>query len=401
MEDLGFDLLMNPKKKQSNDDNMSVRSSAAPASVKSVEIKPVMMDGGESELSYDVATESEYSIQMSPQRQRHEHRHEHRHRPHTPSEAASDESESYAENEGGGSRMSEEEILKAKQEFLYQFDRLEKKGIKLPRKFSLASSLEEMKTEYERLKRDKEVDASVKFQRRMVLAFASGVEFLNDRFDPFDIKLSGWSEKLHDDIDDYDDVFEELHEKYKGKAKIAPELKLVFMMGSSAFMFHLTNSLFKQSTIPGLEQVLKQNPELMKQFAAATANTMAQQQRQANGGGGGMFGGLANMFSSMFGGGGGGDGGQQRGPPSVSSGSERSTRSMPQRPQATRMKGPSNVDDILKELNMGGDDDRIEMMSTVTESELFDIPDDGSINGLLMTSKKKGRKGKNTVSLDL
>ena len=43
------------------------------------------------------------------------------------------------------------------------------------------------------------------------------------------------------------------------------------------------------------------------------------------------------------------------------------------------------------------------MMSTVTESELFDLPDDGSINGLLMNTKKGSKKGskKNKVSLDL
>jgi hypothetical protein len=270
---------------------------------------------------------------------------------------------------------------------LYQFDRLEKKGIKLPRKFTLASPLEEMRSEYERLKRDREVDASVKFQRRMVMAFASGVEFLNDKFDPFDVKLSGWSEKVHEDIDDYDDVFEELHEKYKGKAKVMPELKLLFMMGSSAFMFHLTNSMFK-SSLPGLDQVLKQNPELMKQFAAATANTMAQQQKQS----GGAFGGLASMFGSMFGGGG---------------GNNNSPQSHEESPQvASKMRGPTNVDDILEELNGdSNDNDRIEMMSAVTESDLFDIQDDtSSINGLIMgaskSSKKKGGK-KNKITLDL
>ena len=45
------------------------------------------------------------------------------------------------------------------------------------------------------------------------------------------------------------------------------------MMGGSAFMFHLTNTMFK-SSLPQMGDVLKQNPNLMKQFASATANTI-------------------------------------------------------------------------------------------------------------------------------
>lgn len=392
--DLGFDLLMNPKKKQSSD-SLSVSSKGSffggrrrkesdISSVKSVDISPQfvdvkqMDDGDDSELSYEVAsTNGSEEVYMRKPKGK-------------PSRFYKEETPTESEYSAVGGGMSEEEILKAKQELLYQFDRLEKKGIKLPRKFTLASSLEEMKSEYERLKRDKEVDSSVKFQRRMMMAFASGVEFLNDRFDPFDIKLSGWSEKIHEDIEDYDDVFEELHEKYKGKAKVAPELKLLFMMGSSAFMFHLTNSMFKTS-LPGLDQVLKQNPELMKQFAAATANTMAQQQKQSNG----PFAGLAGMFGSMFGGGGGNQQSQD------DDNDDHEVHVAPSR--ISKMKGPSNVDDILEELKVDNND-RIEMMSTVTESEIFDIHDDESINGLLLgaggKAKKKGGR-KNKISLDL
>ena len=59
-------------------------------------------------------------------------------------------------------RISDAEALVMKKELLYQFERLERKGVKLPRKFTTASNLEDMKTEYDRLKRDKEIDASIK-----------------------------------------------------------------------------------------------------------------------------------------------------------------------------------------------------------------------------------------------
>ena len=105
------------------------------------------------------------------------------------------------------------------------------------------------------------------------MACTTGIEFLNGRFDPFDIKLEGWSESIHENINDYDDVFEELHEKYKDAAKISPEIKLLFMVGGSAFMFHLTNTMFK-SALPNMNDIMKQNPELMQQFASAAMNNM-------------------------------------------------------------------------------------------------------------------------------
>ena len=81
----------------------------------------------------------------------------------------------------------------------------------------------------------------------MLIAFVTAIEFLNNKFDPADLKLDGWSESVHENVHDYDDVFEELHEKYKEKASMAPELKLMLMLGGSGFMFHLTNTMFKSS----------------------------------------------------------------------------------------------------------------------------------------------------------
>ena len=175
--------------------------------------------------------------------------------------------------------MSFEEIQEEKFKLLCILERLEKKGIKSHKKFSMSSNYEEMKQEFDRLTAQREMDQSVKFQRKMLIAFVTAIEFLNNRFDPFDVKLDGWSESVHEGINDYDDIFEELHDKYKSKAKMAPELRLLLSLGGSAFMFHLTNTMFK-SSLPGMEDVMRQNPDLMKQFAAATANTMGNNMRE-------------------------------------------------------------------------------------------------------------------------
>jgi len=170
-------------------------------------------------------------------------------------------------------KLTGEALLKEKFSYLRKLEALEKKGITLSKKYNMESSLDEMKGEYEMIKTEKEKKASQKFQGKMLMAFVSGLEFLNNRFDPFDVKLDGWSEQINENLEEYDEIFGELHEKYQSKAKIAPELKLLFMLGGSAVMVHMTNTMFK-SAMPGMDDILKQNPELMQQFTQAAVNTM-------------------------------------------------------------------------------------------------------------------------------
>jgi hypothetical protein len=56
---------------------------------------------------------------------------------------------------------------------------------------------------------------------------------------------------------------------------MAPELKLLFQLGGSAIMLHMTNTMFK-SAMPGMDDIMRQNPELMQQFTAAAVNSMSQ-----------------------------------------------------------------------------------------------------------------------------
>lgn len=280
--------------------------------------------------------------------------------------------------------LSEEALFNMKKELLYQFDRLERKGVTLPRKFNISSSLEEMRSEYERLRTDREVDASVKFQRKMMLACVTGIEYLNNKFDPFDLQLDGWSDQIHEGITEYDDVFEELYMKYRGKANVAPELRVMFMIGGSGMMFHLTNSMFRPH-LPGFDQVMKSNPDLMRQFQqAAVAQQMGggqqrqqpQQQAAPRGGGGGIF----SMLGGLFGGGGGGF-------------------APPPAPAANvSMRGPAHVEDILRDMHgnafagggmqqqQGGNSNtRVEIISNASDSD-GEFPDDASINGLLRST---------------
>jgi hypothetical protein len=172
-------------------------------------------------------------------------------------------------------KLTKEEMLREKFKYLRKLEALEKKGVELSKKYSMESSLQEMMGEYETIMEEKTRQNSVKFQGNMLMAIINGMEFLNNRFDPFDIKLDGWSEQIQENITDYDEIFGELHEKYKSKATMAPELKLLFQLGGSAMMVHMTNTMFK-SAMPGMDDILRQNPDLMRSFQNAAVNSMSQ-----------------------------------------------------------------------------------------------------------------------------
>jgi hypothetical protein len=250
-------------------------------------------------------------------------------------------------------RMSPDEEKKKKMELINKLNRLESKGYTLTKRFTMDNALEEIQQEFDRLVDAKNLEASLRFQRQCMMGVVTGAEFLNSKFNPFDWDLDGWSESVHENIEDFDEVFEELYDKYKGRGNMPPEAKLLMSLVGSGFMFHMSNSFFRsKSNNFDAGDVLKNNPQLAKQFAAAAA-------AQAGPGFGNFMGAAMGMGGPM----------QQQGPP-VSMGPppmasapgpfyQSSAQMPPQVPQMMaaaqsapgprrEMKGPSGIDDILK-----------------------------------------------------
>ena len=174
-------------------------------------------------------------------------------------------SESGYSTASGSSAGPKKDPKAEKQEILLKLLALEKKGVVLTKKCSMSSKLSDLRFELELHKNNASIDASVKFQQKVLMAAVTGLEFANKRFDPIGAKLDGWSESIMENLDDYDTVFARLHEKYKNRADLPPELQLLVTLVGSAFMFHITKSLFS-SALPGTDL---QNSEIMKNITAA------------------------------------------------------------------------------------------------------------------------------------
>jgi hypothetical protein len=229
---------------------------------------------------------------------------------------------------GGDDRpMSVEEMQRKKFDLLCKLERLKKKGVVVPRTYTMNSPYEEIKYEYEKLHNERLMDNSVKMYRQMLVSATTAVEYLNAKANPFDFHLDGWSDQVHSQQHDYDEIFEEIYEKYKDRGSMAPELRLLLSLGGSAIMYHLSNTMFK-SVLPGAQDILRQNPDLMNHMKQTLLSSMAQQ-GPAEATFAGMMGGAMNR---------GGSDNRQNSQNSQNSGGRR------------QMNGPDGLDNFLDDI---------------------------------------------------
>jgi hypothetical protein len=188
-------------------------------------------------------------------------------------------SDSYSESESSDDSLSSKSSKKSndgvnkkqqKRELLLKLVSLEKRGVELTKKFSLSSKLSDLKFEYELHKNKAEIDVSVKFQQKVLIALITGLEIANKTFDPIGAKLDGWSESVMDSLDDYESIFIKLHEKYKSRADLPPELQLLVTLVGSGFMFHMTKTFFN-SMVP--EKSPDQGSEILQKIMSSMSNS--------------------------------------------------------------------------------------------------------------------------------
>jgi hypothetical protein len=232
-------------------------------------------------------------------------------------------------------RISPEEEMRLKQEMLTKIARLDAREV-TGQRMTMANSLDEIKSEVDKRTDSRNLEASIRFQRNALMTFVTGVEMVNERFGsrlPVKPRLKGWSESVHTNVEDFDEIFEELYDMYKDKAKMHPLLRLAGTLGVSATMYHLTNTMAERTGIPGMADLLNEDPELQRQFAQKIAAKMG--------------GGMGNFMAAAM----------ER--PSMAAPMSFSVPEGPKMPfnmaaeaappKARReMRGPSGVDDILR-----------------------------------------------------
>lgn len=151
------------------------------------------------------------------------------------------DSEKFSDTKNKFSQETEDDKLTREEKMLRNLDMLRKLGelksygVKLSNNYDINSDYKMMKYEYELHTNIKAKQNTVKWGSNMLVGLVKGIEMLNDNYNPFDIKLAGWSDKVNSDLSSYYDVLGEIYEKWNtpGK-KMAPEIKLFLMLSGGA-----------------------------------------------------------------------------------------------------------------------------------------------------------------------
>ena len=212
---------------------------------------------------------------------------------------------------------------------------------------------------------------------------------------------------------------------------MAPELKLLFQLGGSAIMLHMTNTMFK-SSLPGMDDLLKQNPDLMQQFTQAAVNTMGQERPEFGSFMNGMMNDQSNETMPPFGS---PPGPMQRSrsneirnnnlfpdskpissssrPDLSSSNSNFNDVTFKDPPKRKEMNGPKNINDILSGIKTKSSSSSSSSSSNKTSTKIDDdsqsiisLDDFNDLKSNIRSKygksgKRKHRSDKNIVSLNI
>ena len=166
--------------------------------------------------------------------------------------------------------LSDKELKLKKIDMLRKLSELKAKGYELSKEYNFSSSLDEMEYEYELLKSYVDKNNGVKMYKNLLVNGVALIEFFNEKYDPFEFHLQGWSEHMSVEVDSYDEVMEELYEKYRGSGKsMPPEIKLMFLIVASGAAFHYSKSTLGKAVglgKPGMVASMMNKPKTDSRF---------------------------------------------------------------------------------------------------------------------------------------
>lgn len=137
------------------------------------------------------------------------------------------------------------EILEEKRDLLHQFSILEQeKGVKMFKGFTLKSNLEEMRYHLENVQADIRMRETVNNFEKALITGSTLAEKLNNRFDPFGLRLTGYSQAVSQGIGNMRPALFDLAKMWIKKTKKSnPIFQLGLAMGTAMVVVHNSNDI--------------------------------------------------------------------------------------------------------------------------------------------------------------
>ena len=191
--------------------------------------------------------------------------------------------EAYLKPVNAAPKMSEDAIMKKKYELLRKFERLNKLGVPIRKRFTMDSPLDEMEMELEFVRKEKAMDATIKQFSEWFITGMSAMEWGSKNvgmLKMFGLQLDGLSQSAQMNVGDLEEDFEELYDLYGDKMRMHPLVRIPMRTCFMVYMVHLTNQMAMKAPVPNIQEILKQNPDIARQMAAQAMQNQTQQFRQ-------------------------------------------------------------------------------------------------------------------------
>lgn len=123
-------------------------------------------------------------------------------------------------------------------------DLIKTNGIQITTDYNMNSNYYDIKREYDYHVRVRGKKRTISTIYSGIICAAKGLEFLNNKFDPFGLNINGFTLNLESSREELLDVLMELYDKYlstQGK-EISPEMQLVFIFIKALVMTMVTNT---------------------------------------------------------------------------------------------------------------------------------------------------------------
>lgn len=107
------------------------------------------------------------------------------------------------------------------------------------------ASLDTLRDEVSRMQLHRELKSAVQVERNMIIGAVGALEWFNRMHDPVGAKLDGWSTTVSANVQlgEYDLPLEKIFLKWRQRGlSIPPELELAMAIGTSALMYHHSQS---------------------------------------------------------------------------------------------------------------------------------------------------------------
>jgi hypothetical protein len=132
-----------------------------------------------------------------------------------------------------------------------------RRGIKLNTAVSIHTPLEDLQLELELVNKELNLDKTIEQGKKLITLLAFGIEAFNKKYDPLDVYLDGWSASVNEDIDSYDEILEELYDKYYTSIDASPEIKLIMGLTMSAIMYNVSHKMLSPGNSTFLSKLAK------------------------------------------------------------------------------------------------------------------------------------------------